>query len=298
MEHCGWGADGTGGKQMTTWLNPLVRLPIIGTLTVLSAGPVLAGSLDDSMADALSARFIADGFLTILPPVAPAQGSAPPAYNKTTSTPLFDETLDIANKLAPPPALFVHLTGIADHAIGSGIGIDSFSSAGDSTIATAALSLNLNPPPPTATAVPFVPLQIGATAVQANASFSVVVPQPPVVTGNTNFGHLTITGSLVGNKVLTFSGTPPVNHVLFTSPEVTITLNEQLIVGALVTCFPGQGCKVIPGGIFVRPVHVRLTNANIFGRIVSGSIILGQAQAGGGQIATPVPTPVATQQAN
>jgi hypothetical protein len=45
-----------------------------------------------------------------------------------------------------------------------------------------------------------------------------------------NFSELTITGTLVGDKRLTFSGTPPVNHVLFRNSEVAITLNEQIIV--------------------------------------------------------------------
>jgi hypothetical protein len=47
-----------------------------------------------------------------------------------------------------------------------------------------------------------------------------------------------------------------------------------------VTCVVGKGCTVIPGGIYVKAVHVALTKANIFGRIVSGDIFLGEAQAG------------------
>jgi hypothetical protein len=77
--------------------------------------------------------------------------------------------------------LFVHLTGIDDHAMGSGIGIDNFSSGGDTKMATTALSLNLNPPPPTAGIVPLVPLQVIATGVQASANSSVValMSRPP-----------------------------------------------------------------------------------------------------------------------
>jgi hypothetical protein len=233
------------------------------------------------MADALSARFTADGFVTTLPPVAPVKGSAPPPYNRQISLPAYDKILNIADRLAPPPAFYINLMGITDHVMGSGIGIDNFSSEGDTKVASAALALNLNPPPPTATGiVPIVPLQITASGVQSSASFSDVVPQPPVVSGTTNFGALTIFGTLLGGKTLTFEGTPPPNHVLFSNAEVTITLNEQLIVATIVTCVVGQGCTVIPGGIYVKAVHVALSNANIFGRIVSGDIFLGEAQAG------------------
>jgi hypothetical protein len=259
---------------MTTSFKALAMVVIAGTLTALAAAPVMAGSLDSSSADALSARFTADGFVTTLPPVAQVKGSAPPPYNEQISLPAFDKILNIADKLAPPPAFYIHLTGITDHVMGSGIGIDNFSSEGDTKVATAALALNLNPPPPTATGiVPIVPLQVAAYAVQSSASFSDVVPQPPVVSGTSNFGALFISGTLLGGKTLTFEGTPPPNHVLFSSAEVTITLNEQLIAATTVTC--------VPGGIFVKALHVALTNANIFGRIVSGDFFLGESQAGG-----------------
>jgi hypothetical protein len=215
---------------MTKSVSPLTILTIAATLTAF-AGPVMAGSLDASMADALSARLTADGFLTTLPPVAPVQGSAPPPYNEQVSLPVYDKILNIADKLAPPPALYIHLTGITDHVMGSGIGSDNYSSEGDTKIATAALALNLNPPPPTAGIVSLVPLQISATEMQSSASFSVVVPQPPVVSGATNFGALTISGTLIGiGKTLTFDSTPPPNHILLSNDEMSITLNEQLIV--------------------------------------------------------------------
>jgi hypothetical protein len=241
---------------MTTSSLAMVVVP--GTLSAFAAAPVMAASLDASSADALSARFTADGFVTTLPPVAQVRGSAPPPYNKQISLPAFDKILNIADNIAPPPAFYIQLTDITDHVMGSGIGIDNFSSEGDTKVANAAVSLNLNPPPLTAGAiVPFVPLQIIASAAQSSASFSDVVPQPPVVTGTSSFGALTISGSLVGGKTLTFEGTPPPNHVLFSNAEVTITLNQQLVVATTVTCVVGQGCTVIPGGILVKALHVR-----------------------------------------
>jgi hypothetical protein len=264
-----------GNSPMAT--NPLVTLAITGALTALAATPVMAGSLDASMADALSAQFTAQGFSTTLPALASVQGSAPPSYNKQDSLPGYNKILNIAHKLESPPALYAHLTGIWDHVMGSGIGVDSHGSEGDTKIATAALSLNLNPPPSTTM---LVPLQISATGVQASANYNVVVPRPALVSGTANFGDLTITGSLLGGNTLTYSGTPPANHILFSNDEVSITLNEQVIEATTVTCVVGQGCTIIPGGIYVAAVHVALTNANIFGRIVSGDFFLGEAQAG------------------
>jgi hypothetical protein len=181
---------------MTTSLNPPAILAISGTLAALAAAPVMAGSLDASMADALSARFTSNGFLTTLPAVAPVHGSAQPSYNKQDSLPGYNKTLIIADKLEPPPALYAYLTGIWNHVMGSGVGVDSYGSEGDTKIATAELSLNLNPPPPTAG---IVPLLISATRVHASASYR-VVRRSTLVSGTANFGELIITGSLLGGR--------------------------------------------------------------------------------------------------
>src|SRR6516164_1814294 len=116
---------------------------LIGTLTASAVGPVMA---DASMADALAGRFIADGDLTILPAVAPTQANAPPSYNYKEAVPDYVTVLDIAHNLAPPAALYAHLTGVWDHVMGGAV--DSHVSERDSSIATAALMLNLNPTSP------------------------------------------------------------------------------------------------------------------------------------------------------
>jgi hypothetical protein len=255
---------------MTTSLNSLAIFAITGALTALAATPVMGGSLDASMADALSARFVADGDLTTLPAVALTQGSAP-SYNHKNALPDYAEVLNIAHA---PAGLYAHLTGVWDHVMGSGFGVDSHVSEGDASIATAALMLNLNPPPPTAG---IVPLLISATGVHASASYR-VVSRSTLVSGTASFGELIITGSLFGGTTLTYSGTPPANYLLFSNAEVSITLNEQ--VATMVTCVVGQECTVIPEAFHVEAAHIALTKADIFGRIVSGDFFLGEAQAG------------------
>ena len=158
---------------------------IIGTFTASAVGPVMA---DASMADALAGRFIADGDLTILPAVAPAQGSAPPSYNYKEAVPDCVNVLDIAHKLTPPAALYAHLTGVWDHVMGGEFGADSHVSEGDTSIATAALMFNLNPTEPPAG---IVPLLISATAVHASASYS-VVRRSTLVSGTASFDQLRI----------------------------------------------------------------------------------------------------------
>ena len=263
---------------MTILLKPLTLIAIASALTTIATCPAAAVSLDASAADALSAQFVANAFLTTLSAVAPVEGSVPPSYDKQNSLPTYYTILHIADTKANDTAFYVQLNGVVDRAKGSGIGVDSYGSEGDSKIATAALSLNLYPPPP-AEVVPLVPLQISASAVQGSASYSVVVPRPPHVSGTASFSNLIITGSLVGGQTLTYSGTPPANTVLFRNAEVTITLNEQL-TAATATCIVSQGCTVTPAGIYVNAVHVSLRRASVFGRIVSGDFFLGHAQAG------------------
>jgi hypothetical protein len=259
---------------MTTALkyNSLAIFAITGTLTASAVSPIMADSRDASMADALAGRFVADGDLTALPAVASTQGSAPPSYNHEHALPDYAKVL-IVHKLVPPAALYAHLTGVWDHIMGGVFGVDSNVSEGDTSIATAALMLNLSPPPTAG----IVPLLISATGVHASAGYR-VVQGSTLVSGSASLGELIITGSLLGGTTLTYSGTPPANYLLFSNAEVSITLNEQVAV--TVTCVIGQECTVIPDGIRVEAVHVALTKAEIFGRIVSGDFFLGEAQAG------------------
>jgi hypothetical protein len=136
------------------------------------------------------------------------------------------------------------------------------------------LMLNLNPMPPSAGNMPLI---ISATGVHASANYR-VVRGSTLVSGTADFSELIITGSLLGGMRLTYSGIPPANHVLFGNAEVSITLNEQ--VATTVACVVGQECTVITDGIHVAAVHVALTKADISGRIVSGDLFLGEAQAG------------------
>jgi hypothetical protein len=260
---------------MMTSFKAFAIVSIVGMLT--AAVPAMAASLDSSSADALSARFTADDAT----PGGACEGHRPAALQRADLVAGLRQNPEHCRQDRAATGVLYPSHGHHGPCGGQRIGVDAFSSEGDTKVATAALALNLSPPPPTATGiVPLVPLQVIATSVQSSASFSNVIPEPPVVRGTSNFGALTISGTLVG-KTLTFEGTPPPNHVLFSNAGVTITLNGQLIVATTVTCVVNQGCTVLPGGIFVKALHVTLTNANVFGRIVTGDFFLGESQASG-----------------
>ncbi len=254
-------------------------LACVLTLAVAHVARAQPAIMVSSTADALSASFTANGLGTVLPPVAPITGSAPPSYSKSVSLASYSKTLNIAYQsgAAVTPAFFVTMTGLTDHVSGSALGIDSYGASGNTSATAAELSLNLNPPPPSGP-VPLPPLTIVAKGVTAGASYSVVVPEGPSVYGTATFTSLQVSGSLVGDRTLKYAGTPPANYVLFSSPQMTITLNHQIAVSDVV-CMPNGVCTVTPFSITEAAVFVTLANASIFGRLVSGSFALGDTVA-------------------
>lgn len=260
----------------------VAALALAAALAAMNGHAAFAqGALDASRADAISARFLVGQFATTLPPVALAAGSAPPAYNKHAARASFDTILKIADgpSSAVPAALYVHLFGITDHASGNMIAVDGFGAQSETKIAAADMSLDLDPPPAGGTVAPLTPLRISATGIQASADYTVVVPQFRQAAASASFASLRIMGALVGGKTITYSGTPPANFTLFSTEAVTIILNQQIIEAAVGTCTVSKGCAITPGGILANAVHVELSNADIGGHLVSGSVSLGTVSA-------------------
>lgn len=107
-------------------------------------------------------------------------------------------------------------------------------------------------------------------------------PKHASVEGSASFGSLSITGSLVGSKTITYSGSAPANTVLYKSPTstvnqtpaVTITANKQIVDG-LISCSPT--CTFTPDSIEVHALDISLNNALILNRPVTGDIVLGNS---------------------
>ena len=234
----------------------------------LSASAARAQSGPQSTAAALHANLQSQGIGSVLGPVAALDGPPTGKYDRSITLPAVQRNAAIFPK-NPTPTLFSNATGVTSHVSGSGIAVDSRSSEGDNALATVNLMLSLNPPPPTANPTPFPPLLINAKEVISSANFSIQYGIGSFASGATSFGSLTITGTLLGGKVLKYSGQVPPNTLAFDSPAVTVTLNRQVKYG-VITCNPA--CGFTPTSIEVTAIDVALHNADDYGTKVSGDI--------------------------
>jgi hypothetical protein len=245
---------------------------------LVTAGPASAAS---SAAYGIEAQFGPNNNMVVFEPLAEIEGSAPPPYDDTVAAKVHNQVVPIVGGVGPQPSLFLYSAAFTSHVASSGLVMNGISTEADTAIKGINFALMLNPPPPvlTATAQPIQPapfLTLSARKIDSTANFNQGLPSYASVTGSASFDHLVVTGSLVGNQKLEFSGAAPIDTMLYQSPNVTITLNQEVRV-ALITC--GLTCVVIPE-ITTYGVAIVLEHANLFGRIVSGQIFLGMAGAG------------------
>lgn len=262
------------------------------TIAVLALSSVLApgrASAASSSAFGIKAQFTVADLSTDISPFdfarGATQGATLPDYAKTVPLASVNDILSIAPGPLPIPALFVSATNLASDVRGA-FGVDTFSSEGDTTLHTVNLSLNLKPLPPNV--IPFEPfLAVSAGGVKSHAGFSDQVPRAGVAVGSASFGSLTVSGSLIGNQVLTFSGPAPKNKILYQSPTadpadvpaIVITLNKEIEKVVIACDGGGTGCVAMPVGIVTEALNISLHNANLHGHVVSGDIIVGYTSA-------------------
>jgi hypothetical protein len=256
-----------------------VRAILVAAAVVLAAGgavPAYAGAAASS-AFGISASLTSEGSTTGIGPIAPVQRVAPPAYDHKAIVPSFSQTVGIAAGSQEVGTLEITAGALRSHVASSGFRIDNISAQADSTIGAAQFTLQLYPPPPGAmTPFPQSLLSLSASKIAAAASGNEVFPQPATVSGAASIGKLTVSGSLIGGKTLTFSGTPAKNTVLYSDDAVTITLNQEVAAG-LISC--GPTCIFTPTGITTDTIAIHLHNVNLFGHPVSGDILVGQSRA-------------------
>ena len=259
------------------------------TIVVLALSSVLApgrASAASSSAFGIKAQFTVADLSTGIGPFDFAQGATLPDYAKTVPLASVNDILNIAPGPLPIPALFVSATNLASDVRGA-FGVDTYSSDGDGTLHTVNLSLNLNPLPPTVIPFPQPFLAVSAGGVKSHAGFSDQVPRAGVAVGSASFGSLTVSGSLIGNQVLTFSGPAPKNKILYQSPTadpadvpaIVITLNKEIEKVVIACDGGGTGCVAMPVGIVTEALNISLHNANLHGHVVSGDIIVGYTSA-------------------
>ncbi|HEY1260814.1 MAG TPA: hypothetical protein VGF34_16315 [Stellaceae bacterium] len=257
-----------------------IAVPALGA--ALLAGPAFAGPPlgPGSTAYGIYVQITEHRNAVTLGPIAEIARNLPPAYDKAVvAAPVHRIVPLIAGKTVTP-SLFLNAADFESHVASKGFGIDFVSTEADTLIKNINLSLMLNPPPPIAGHAilpqpqPF--LQLSARHIASTASFTKVVPSRVTDLGSARFGGLTISGTLVGNRKLAFTGDADQDTILFQSPTVTITLNQQTQVG-LISCSPN--CVFTPYSITIDAVDISLDHANIDGHSVSGEIVLGQAHA-------------------
>jgi hypothetical protein len=244
-----------------------------GATLLAVLGPNAAGA-DLPVASAaygIYARFTQDGDTVPFGPIAKIVNSKS-FYNDRKTVPVHQEVPILAGK-SPLPTLSIE-ADVALHIKGpTPWEADTMSRGLD-------LALFLNPPPPGATArLPRPFLAVSAKEIRSGAVYVAVLPHVHYVTGSASFDGLVVTGSLVDNKTLGFSGAAERDKILFESPNVTVTLNRQIVVGFLL-CTPAPvHCGFFPDGITTNAVDIKLDRADLDGQIVSGEILLGVADA-------------------
>lgn len=240
------------------------------------------------------------------------------SYDKPASAALLSKTLRLASPALRGPTLTVLEQKVATDASGVS-GIDSQNTQATSSAVTGSVALTgspliiIDPPYPgpirpipldaasasidastdaapdassDALIRPLPPftrpaLQVQFSKLDATANFTQIFRAPTLRSGSTAFGALTLSGPLVGPKALTFKGEIAPNTVVVDTPTVKITLNAQIIPRQPV-CDPGKLCPLyrVLETVETQAVQIQLTNAPVQGHHVTGSIVIGDAQAG------------------
>ena len=246
-------------------------------LLLLPAPPAVAGTSGvSSSAYGVEASFVSGKVTSGFGPVAAVTGSGSKGYKKTTTLSSAVQGAAIGTPGLGAPYLFGAETGLQSHAISGGFGVDTISAAADAEIATAGFTLLRFPAPTVQLAAPF--LSVSATGVASSASWGEVVPSFITTSSSASFDSLSISGSLLGNHTLSFSGTATADDVIYNHNGVTVTLDQKLVAGAI-SCIVPAGCSFTPTSVTTEALDIHLQAVNVGGRIVTGDIILGQSYA-------------------
>jgi hypothetical protein len=135
----------------------------------------------------------------IVRPRRPGLGSRAPAFHQTKKPATFDDTYNVGAAAASQPTLQIHATNLADSASSTGLGIDSIGTQASSETGSANFVLTDN----LSTTLSILGLSLSAKLVHSDSDASYVFgPNPGFLRGDTSFGSLTISGSLIGKLSL------------------------------------------------------------------------------------------------
>lgn len=289
---------------MTPHTHIVGKVAALAALTLALATPALAAQ---SSAYTVSAELSTDGGSPVqLPQQLLTSGTTVlgQSYDKPLSAALISKSVRLLPTLLRSPTLIVMAQRAATDAAGAN-GVDAINTSATSAAASGVVALTLYPlmpidPPqpvvdPLATASsseaadatlarpPFAlfGLRVQFSKLKATANYSQVFPGPSRRSGTTTFGEVSISGQMLGSKPLRFSGNVQPNTVVLQTPTLKITLNAQTIPQQPV-CEPNKLCPLyrILETVETKAVLIELNNAAVLGHRVTGSITIGDAEAG------------------
>ena len=230
-----------------------------------------------SEADSLSGSFVTGGHTTAFGPIGQVSGIAPPAFHHIVKIGAFGETFSLDPTSLIDPTLQINATDLTNTASSDGLGIDNISTQSTSDIASASIVLT----GAVSSTLEILGLSVAATFIHSNSSASYVFgPDRGFVSGDASFQSLSISGSLIGGKTLTFSGDAAPNTVLYHSPTVTITLDQQTLSDFLPPSPVASGTPpILPNRITTDALNIQLTDAPLLGVPITGHISLGETSA-------------------
>jgi len=249
-------------------------LALISTLAM--SGTAWATS---SSAYGVQAGFTFGKTQTGLGPIGDVSGGAPPSYSKTVSVGAFQQSAPVIKGKTGLPTLYVSGASIKSHVTSIGTSAASASAAGDATVKGLTLSLELPGPKPDKEPINYPYLYVTATKLSVQTTLTQVSTQTPEANSTASIAGLVISGSLVDNQTITFTGDLPNDTILFQSDTVTITVNSRL-TASVISCRPK--CVIFPVLVNGSALDIQLTNAVLDGKTVSGDIAVAGATAGTG----------------
>jgi hypothetical protein len=223
-----------------------------------------------SSADSLTGSLNADGFTTTIAPFAPVSGSAPPAYDQTKTVAFFDHLYELTPSESNDLSLGVQATQMFNAASSARLGVDEIGANGTADFSSAHFLLTDS----VGTGPTVLGLSVAATVVHSDSNSFFVFPDRGFLAGDASFHSITITGALLGGRTLTFSGDAKPDTVLYSSPTVTITLDEQ---GLLLP--PTTTGGVIGPMISTDAIDIQFHGAKFLGNTISGHFDFGRSLA-------------------
>jgi hypothetical protein len=198
-------------------------------------------------------------------------------YDVPLSKVMLSKRLSLLPSVQTGPQLVVLETRLRNEASGIS-GIDPVNSQGSTAAGMGIVALMSAPLP---AGLGALPLRVQFSQLKATADYGQVFPGPTHRSGSMQFGTLSISGSLVGDKPLTFQGDILPNTVVLDTPQLKITLNAEVIPQNPV-CNPGMVCPLyrVLETVETQAVRVEFNHAKVGGHEVSGELILGDALAG------------------